>query len=169
MFEVDEEGNEWIGYTFGSDDEPDKVTDNFLGNVQYAEWLFRKLSGKRGRTTLEAQLNFLFALLPQGVERAVTDSRPTLVLEIVRTRNRFAHGLFEQARPATSRVLTLSIKVAALLSFAERASEGESEAVREMAQRGSPYLRKVLGETDVQGKGTTLKRPAIIMVEEPQR
>ena len=139
MFEIDEDGNEWIGYTFGSDGEPDEVTETFLGNVQYAEWLFRKLSGKRGRTTLEAKLNYLFALLPQGVERAVTDSRPSLVRDIVRTRNRFAHGLFEQARPATSRVHTLSIKVAALLSFAERVYEGEPDAVMEMAQRGSPY------------------------------
>lgn len=151
MFEIDEDGTEWIGYTFGSDDEPDKATENFLGNVQYAEWLFRKLSSKKGRTTLEAQLNYLFALLPQGAERAITDDRLTLVRDIVKTRNRFAHGVFEQARPATNRIHALSIKVAALLSFAEMVSEGEPESVMEMAQRGSPSLRKVLAETDVHG------------------
>lgn len=37
MFEIDN-GTEWFGYTFNSNNgDPLVVTENFLGNIQYAE------------------------------------------------------------------------------------------------------------------------------------
>lgn len=149
MFEVDDDGTEWIGYSFGSDDDdPQKIQEAFLGNVQYAEWFFRKSSKKRGRTALDRQLHYLFEQLPPGTEVAITDDRDNLIREIVRVRARFAHGQFEQQRPSSNRMHTLSIKVAALLSFVETSQEGHTETVLKMARGGSPYLRKILSESD---------------------
>ncbi len=39
MVEIDDDGTEWFGYTFNSNNgDPLVVTENFLGNIQYAEW-----------------------------------------------------------------------------------------------------------------------------------
>jgi len=48
-----------------------------------------------------------------------------------------------------ARVHTLSVKLIAPLSFAERIHEGQPDEALSMARRGSPYLRWQLGETDV--------------------
>jgi hypothetical protein len=55
----------------------------------------------------------------------------------------------EDAAPSIKRIHTLSVKVAALLSFAERANEGHPDEGLSMARDGSPYLRGKLQETDV--------------------
>lgn len=148
-FETDENGTEWFGYAF-SCEETDHATviGTFTGNMQYLEWFFRQIAGNSKQRTLADQLHFLFDLLPKEAERAITDDRPSLVREIVRTRNRYAHGKFEEVTPDIARVHTLSLKVAALLSFAEQVHDGQLEAALSMARGGSPYLRGKLGETD---------------------
>jgi hypothetical protein len=41
MIEYDHDGKEWFGYSFSSEkNDPVAVISVFLGNVQYAEWLF---------------------------------------------------------------------------------------------------------------------------------
>jgi hypothetical protein len=150
MFEYDEDGKEWFGYTFSSEkSDQAAVVSVFLGNVQYLEWFFRQINTTAKKLTLAEQLNYLFDLLPYDAERAITDDRLSLVKDIVRVRNRYAHGKFEEAAALIERVHTLSVKVAALLSFAERTHEGFPNEVLEMAKRGSPYLRGKLGQTDV--------------------
>jgi hypothetical protein len=150
MFEYDEDGKEWFGYTFSSEESDHAaVVSVFLGNVQYLEWFFRHIKNAPKRLTLAEQLDYLFDLLPDGAERAITDDRFSLIRAIVRVRNRYAHGKFEEAAASIERVHTLSVKVAALLSFAERTREGFPNEVIEMAKRGSPYLRGKLGQTDV--------------------
>jgi hypothetical protein len=125
------------------------VIATFSGNVQYLEWFFRQIAGKSKRHTLAQQLQYVFDLLPNEAEKAITDDRPALIRDIVRTRNRYAHGMFEDAAPLIKRIHTLSVKVAALLSFAERANEGHPDEALSMARDGSPYLRGKLQETDV--------------------
>jgi hypothetical protein len=150
MFEYDEDGKEWFGYSFSSEEsDHTAVVSVFLGNVQYLEWFFRHIKNAPKKLTLARQLDYLFDLLPDGAERAITDDRVSLIRAIVRVRNRYAHGKFEEAAASIKRVHTLSVKVAALLSFAERAHEGFPNEVIEMAKRGSPYLRGKLGQTDV--------------------
>lgn len=150
MFEIDEDGKEWFGYAFSSEETDDAIViGTFTGNVQYVEWFFRQIVGKSQRRTLAEQLHYLFALLPNEAEEAITDDRQSLVREIVRTRNRYAHGKFEESTPAIARVHTLSLKIAALLSFAERVHEGHPDEVLSMARSGSPYMRGKLGQTDV--------------------
>lgn len=151
MFEIDENGEEWIGYTFSSGEaDPAKVIENFLGNVQYLEWFYRQLTGKSKKLpSLGDQIRFLFELLPPEGQRSITDNREGLVVAIVRTRNRFAHGKFEQSAPSIQRIHNLSVKVAALLFLAEKVHEGDVDGALTMARDGSPYLREQLGKTDV--------------------
>jgi hypothetical protein len=80
-------------------------------------------------------LDYLFDLLPDGAERAITDDRFSLIRAIVRVGNRYAHGKFEEAAASIERIHTLSVKVAALLSFAEGTHEGFPNEVIEMAKR----------------------------------
>jgi hypothetical protein len=149
MFEYDEDGKEWFGYTFSSEEgDPTVVVGVFQGNVQYLEWLFRKINPSAKMFTLAEQLHYLFDLLPGDAKDAITDDRPSLIKEIVRVRNRYAHGKFEEAAVSSARIHTLSVKVAVLLSFAERTHEGFLDEVLQMAKRGSPYLRAKLQQTD---------------------
>jgi hypothetical protein len=150
MIEYDENGEQWFGYTFSSEDtDPGEVMKIFIGNVQYAEWLFRQVSGTSKRTSLADQLHHLFNLLPTEAE-GITDDRIALIRQVVSTRNRHAHGKFEETQPPTPRVHTLSVKIAALLSFAEMVHEGHSDEAVSMARRGSPYIRQQLVQTDSQ-------------------
>lgn len=150
VFEIDEDGKEWFGYAFSSEEsDHEAVISTFVGNVQYLEWFFRQIASKSKRRTLAEQLHYLFDLLPYEAERAITDDRPSLVRDIVRTRNRYSHGKFEEDAPATSRVHTLSLKIAALLSFAERIHDGHPDEAVSSARGGSPYLRGKLGQSDV--------------------
>jgi hypothetical protein len=150
MIEYDENGEEWFGYTFSSEQtDPTAVIEVFRGNVQYAEWFVRQISNKSKQWTLAAKLQHLFDLLSDEVAGAISDDRPALIREIVRARNRYAHGKFEEDAPSTARLHTLSVKVAALISFAERVHEGHPNDALSMAKGGSPYLRGQLGQTDV--------------------
>lgn len=150
MFEIDEDGKEWFGYSFSSEEsDHEAITNAFVGNVQYLEWFYRQIASSFKKRTLADQIHYLFGLLPNEVERAITDDRVSLVRDVVRIRNRYSHGRFEDDAPDISRVHTLSLKVAALLSLAERVHEGHPEEAVSLAQRGSPYLRGKLGQTDV--------------------
>jgi hypothetical protein len=150
MIEYDENGEEWFGYTFSSEQtDPTTVIEVFRGNVQYAEWFVRQISNKSKQLPLAAKLQYLFDLLPGEAVGAITDDQPALIREIIRARNRYAHGKFEEAAPSTTRLHTLSVKVAALISFAERVHEGHPNDAIAMAQGGSPYIRSQLGQTDV--------------------
>jgi hypothetical protein len=150
VFEIDEDGKEWFGYSFSSE-ETDHVAviSIFTGNVQYLEWFFRQILGKSKRLSLAEQLHYVFDLLPNEAQRAITDDRLSLVRDIVRTRNRYSHGKFEKAIPDIARVHTLSLKIAALLSFAERVHEGRPDEALSLARGGSPYIQAKLGQTDV--------------------
>ncbi len=98
MFEYDEDGKEWFGYTFSSEEgDPTMLVGVFQGNVQYLEWSFRKINPSAKRFTLAEQLHYLFDLLPGDAKDAITDDRPSLIKDIVRVRNRYAHGKFEEA------------------------------------------------------------------------
>lgn len=67
MFEYDEDGKEWFGYTFSSEESDHAaVVSVFLGNVQYLEWFFRHIKNAPKKLTLAEQLNYLFDLLPDG-------------------------------------------------------------------------------------------------------
>jgi hypothetical protein len=150
MFEYDDDGEELIGYTFGCEEtDIAAVISALTGNVQYLEWFFRQIVGKSKVHTLAEQLNYLFELLPLEAERAITDQRSSLIRDIVRTRNRYAHGKFEEPAPPIERVYTLSIKVAALLCYSEQVHERHPEQAVSMARTASPYLRAKLSETDV--------------------
>jgi hypothetical protein len=150
VFEIDEDGNEWFGYAFGSEEsDHEVVTNTFVGNVQYLEWFYRQIAGKSKKRTLAEQFHYIFDLLPSEAERAITDDRLSLVREIVKTRNRYSHGKFEEDAPAISRVHTLSLKIAALLFLAERVRDGYRDEAVSLARRGSPYIRKTLGQSDV--------------------
>jgi hypothetical protein len=150
MIEYDDEGNEWFGYAFSSEEnDPAAVISVFLGSIQYAEWSFRQIVSKPRQCSLASQLQHLFDLLPNEAERAITDDRSSLIGEIVRTRNRYAHGKFDEAPPSTTRVHTLSLKVAALLSFSQSVHEGRPDDALSMAKSGSPYLRQQLEQTDI--------------------
>jgi hypothetical protein len=109
----------------------------------------RQIASKAKRCSLASQLQHLFALLPNEAERAITDDRSSLIGEIVRARNRYAHGKFDEAPPSTARVHALSLKVAALLSFSQSVHEGRPDDALSMARSGSPYLRRHLEQTDV--------------------
>jgi hypothetical protein len=99
MFEYDEDGKEWFGYSFSSEEsDHTAVVSVFLGNVQYLEWFFRHIKNAPKKLTLARQLDYLFDLLPDGAERAITDDRVSLIRAIVRVRNRYAHGKFEESR-----------------------------------------------------------------------
>jgi hypothetical protein len=53
MFEYDEDGKEWFGYTFSSEESDHAaVVSVFLGNVQYLEWFFRHIKNAPKRLTL---------------------------------------------------------------------------------------------------------------------
>ena len=150
MFEIDEDGKEWIGYVFSSEEsDHEAVTSSFVGNVQYLEWFYRQIASKSKKRTLDQQLHYLFDLLPNEAERAITDDRRSLIRNIVKIRNRYSHGKFEEDAPAISRVHTLSLKIAALISFAERVHEGYPDEAVSLARGGSPYLREKLGQSDV--------------------
>lgn len=150
MIEIDEGGKEWFGYAFSSEEsDHETVVSTFVGNIQYLEWFYRQIASKSKKRTLAEQLHYLFDLLPHEAERAITDDRLSLVREIVRTRNIYAHGKFEEDTPATSRMHTLSLKIAALLSFTERVHEGHPDEAVSLARGGSPYLRGKLGQSDV--------------------
>jgi hypothetical protein len=150
VFEYDDDGKEWIGYTFGCEETDHVAVINALtGNVQYLEWFFRQIVGKSKLPSLAEQLNYLFELLPSEAESAITDQRSCLIRDIVQTRNRYAHGKFEEPAPSIERVYTLSIKVAALLCYAELVHEGHPDQAVSMAATASPYLRAKLSETDV--------------------
>jgi hypothetical protein len=74
MIEHDENGEEWFGYTFSSEDkDPAAVMSTFTGNVQYVEWFFRQIVGKPKQSILSEQLKHLFDLLLKQAERARTD------------------------------------------------------------------------------------------------
>ena len=150
MFEIDEDGKEWFGYSF-SPEETDHaaVISTFTGNVQYLEWFFRQIVGKSKRLTLAEQLHYVFDLLPNEAQGAITDDRLSLVRDIVRMRNRYSHGKFEEGAPDIARIHTLSLKIAALLSFAERVQEGRPDEALSLARGGSPYIRGKLAQTDV--------------------
>lgn len=126
-----------------------QLMTTLVGNVQYAEWFFRQVTGTSKRVSLAEQLHYLFNLLPAEAERTITDDRVGLIRQVVGTRNRHAHGKFEETQTSTPRVHTLSVKIAALLSFAERVHEGHPDEALLMARGGSPYLRKQLGQSDV--------------------
>lgn len=80
MFEYDEDGKEWFGYTFSSEESDHAaVVSVFLGNVQYLEWFFRHIKNAPKRLTLAEQLDYLFDPLPDGAERAITDDRFSLI------------------------------------------------------------------------------------------
>jgi hypothetical protein len=150
VFEIDEDGKEWFGYGFSSEEsDHEAVISAFVGNVQYLEWFYRQIASKSEKRTLAEQLHYLFDLLPHEAERAITDNRLSFVRDVVRTRNRYAHGKFEEDAPAISRVHTLSLKTAALLSFAERVHEEHPDEAVALARGGSPYLRGKLGQSDV--------------------
>jgi hypothetical protein len=150
MFEIDEDGKEWFGYSFSSEEtDHADVISTFTGNVQYLEWFFRQIVGNSKRLTLAEQLHYFFDLLPKEAQRAITDDRLSLVRDIVRTRNRYSHGKFEEATPDIARVHTLSLKIAALLSFAEQVPEGRRDVALSLARGGSPYIQGKLGQTDV--------------------
>ena len=150
MFEIDEDGKEWFGYSFSSEEtDHAAVISTFTGNVQYLEWFYRQIVGKLKRLTLAEQLHYVFDLLPNEAQRAITDDRLSLVRDIVRTRNRYSHGKFEEATPDIARVHTLSLKIAALLSFAERVHEGRPDEALSLARGRSPYIQGKLGQTDV--------------------
>jgi hypothetical protein len=149
VIEIDEDGKEWFGYSFGSEETDYAVVISvFLGNVQYLEWFFRQIVDKSKQQTLAWQLHYIFDLLPNELERTITDDRSCLIHDIVRTRNRYAHGKFEEATPAINRVHTLSLKVAALLDFAERVSTKHPHETLLMTGYGSPYLLEKLGQSD---------------------
>lgn len=150
MFEIDEDGKEWFGYAFSSEEsDHEVVTNTFIGNVQYLEWFYRQIASKSKKRTLAEQLHYLFDLLPNEAERAITDDRLSLVRDIVKTRNRYSHGKFEEDTPSISRVHTLSLKVAALLSFAERVNDGHPDEAVSLARRCSSYIKGKLGQSDV--------------------
>ena len=150
MIEIDEDGKEWFGYAFNcKETDHEVVISTFTGNMQYLEWFFRRIVGKSQQRTLAEQLHYLFALLPNEAESAITDDRQSLIREIVRTRNRYSHGKFEESAPAIARIHTLSLKIAALLSFAELVHDGHSDKAVSMARNNSPYLRGKLEQTDV--------------------
>jgi hypothetical protein len=150
MFEYDEDGKEWFGYSFSSEEnDPEVVISTFTGNVQYLEWFYRQVAGKSKKRSLAEQVRFLFDLLPKEAEKAITDDRPSLIRDIVRARNRYAHGKFEDAGPPIARVHILSVKIAALLTFTERIHDGDPNEALSMARGGSPYLRGKLRQTDI--------------------
>ncbi len=150
MFEIDEDGKEWFGYSFSSEEtDHAAVISTFTGNVQYLEWFFRQIVGKSKQLTLAEQLHYVFNLLPKEAQRAITDDQLSLVRDIVRTRNRYSHGKFEEAAPNIARVHTLSLKIAALISFADRVHEGHPDEALALARGGSPYIQGKLGQTDV--------------------
>ena len=118
----------------------------FLGNVQYVEYRYRQIVSNQ-RRSLATQLQGLFELLPNEAQRSLTDYRSSLIAEIVRIRNRYADGKFEETTPPIARVHTLSIKVAVLLSFLEYPVDDPSDAL--WTKRANPFLQRQLEQTDV--------------------
>jgi hypothetical protein len=147
MIEYDRDGKEWFGFTLSSEGkDPERVISIFLGNIQYVEYRYRQIVSKQ-RSSLATQLQGLFELLPNEAQRSITDDRSSLIAEIVRIRNRYAHGKFEEATPSIARVHTLSVKVAVLLSFLHYPVDDPSDAL--WTQPASPLLQQQLDETDV--------------------
>jgi hypothetical protein len=146
MIEYDDDGKERFGYTLSSEGkDPEKVISIFLGNVQYVEYRYRQIVSNQ-RCSLATQLQGLFELLPNEAQRSLTDDLSSLIAEIVRIRNRYAHGKFEEPTPSIARVHTLSIKVAVLLSFLEYPVDDPSNAL--WTKRANPFLQR-LEQTDV--------------------
>lgn len=147
MIEYDDDGKEWFGYTLSSEGkDPEKVISIFLGNVQYVEYRHRQIVSNQ-RCSLATQLQGLVELLPNEAQRSLTNDRSSLIAEIVRIRNRYAHGKFEEPTPSIARVHTLSIKVAVLLSFLEYPVDDPSDAL--WTKRANPFLQRQLEQTDV--------------------
>ena len=111
MIEIDENGKEWFGYTIGGGERknPESVVNAFTGNMHYLEWFVRNQEA-RGRFPLAKQIRFLFEQLPVECVNAITDDRENLIRELVRLRNRYAHGLYEDEAPAIERLQVLSVK-----------------------------------------------------------
>jgi hypothetical protein len=146
---VKEAQEEWFGYGFISDDsEPEKIENQFIENIRFAEYWCRRLGMEKRGWPLAARLSALFDELPDGCERVITDDRAALIREIVNARNRFAHGKYDAPRLPHARLLVLLIKLAALLLFSDALHEKGASIAVELSQQSSPYLRKMLGQSD---------------------
>ncbi len=147
MIEYDDDGKEWFGYTLSSEgNDPEGVISTFLGNVQFLEYRYRQIVSNR-QCSLATQLQGLFELLPNEAQKSLTDDRSSLIAEIVRIRNRYAHGKFEEATPSIARVHTLSTKIGVLLSFLEYPVDDPRDAL--WNKPASPFLQRQLEQTDI--------------------
>lgn len=144
-----EDGKEWFGYGFISDDsDPAEIERQFMENVQFLEYRCRELGLERRGMILAKKISTLFDQLPSDCEGAITDHREGMIREVVDFRNRTAHGRYDSPRPTPGRLLVLSIKVAALLMLNDTLEESGPVAASEMSKRGSPYLKKMLASSD---------------------
>lgn len=144
-----EDGQEWFGFGFMTDDsDPNEVERQFVENIQYLEYYARKLGLEKKGMTLARRISALFDRLPARCEGSVTDCREGMIKDVVAFRNRVAHGKYDSPRPTVQRLLTLSIKLAALLSLNDRLDDGGPDAALYLSKKGSPFLLKMLASSD---------------------
>lgn len=146
---VKETPDEWFGFeTLSEDSEPVEIEKAFLDNVRYAEFACRERGLDKKHRSLALRLAALFDELPPECQFTITDVRDAMIRDIVRARNRYAHGLYETKPFTNERLLVLSIKVAALLYCSEDLRhEGATAAIRRISQN-SPYKNKMLSRSD---------------------
>jgi len=146
---IEDDGQEWYGYGFMSEhSDANAVEKQFMENVLYLEFYCRNLGLEKRGVTLAQRISALFDRLPAPCESHITDDRTALVRAIVDFRNRTVHGKYDSPRPSPERVLTLSIKIAALLYLSGILDESGAEEAMQRASAGSPFLRSMLSNSD---------------------
>jgi hypothetical protein len=144
-----EDGKEYFGYGFMSDrSDQNEVERQFMENIQYLEYHCRELGLDKRGMTLATKISALFDRLPPDCENTITDHREGMIKEVVRFRNRTAHGDYDSPRPASKRLLALSIKIASLLTLNDALDDSGPQAASELSKKASPFLRSMLGLSD---------------------
>lgn len=144
-----EDGQEWFGYGFMSDhSDPNEVERQSRDNIQFLEYYSRNIGLDKKGMTLARKISALFDRLPFDCEGAITDHRDGVIREVVSFRNRAAHGKYDSSRPTSERLLSLSIKIAVLLSLNDVLDESGPDAALKSSKKWSPYLLKMLALSD---------------------
>jgi hypothetical protein len=124
-----EDGKEWFGCgSLSNHSDPNEVEREFMDNIQYLEYYCRRLGLEEKRLILATRISALFDRLPCGCESATTDHREGMIRETVEFRNRTAHRKYDLPRPTPERLLALSIKLAALVTFNDTLDDSGPDA-----------------------------------------
>jgi len=141
--------DEWFGCALISPDStPQEIEQQFIQNMRYAEYRCRELGLQEHYRSLRERLSALLGELPREYQRLITDDPVSLIRDLVVTRNRFAHGDYDSARPSNARLHALSVKIGFILFLSESLHEDGEKALESEARILSDSLKQVLQQTD---------------------